>query len=192
MLKHVPIDEFIPGWFHKDPPIPVWTGNIEGFPAWTDGHIMLIGKPPAACEVQGEKDLSMPLKSARRPTLERLKPVAIALIGSYTSVVFSIGCYAQVKYWNVVHHEIPDCEWFGDERSKTDPQAPLVIRSFGKTVGLLCCLRGEDWQPQVNELLGNTTTPERTRAPGGCETDESPDALLREESKPLRRGSTSK
>lgn len=153
LLLWVPIREYVNGWFHRSIPIEVWTGTIEGHPAWTDGLIAIIGTPPPACKVMGEKPIERIVGHCARPTLERVTPVAVVWIDPHAIVVFSNGSLAQVKYYNLIVHEWPGAAWFSDEAAKESPRAPIVAKLHGRLVACVAGMKPADWEPRIQGLL---------------------------------------
>lgn len=139
----VPITEFVPGRFHFDE--EVWTGEMNGEAAWTEGHIMCLGKLPPSATVAGVKDFAPILAKAERDGLVEILPVAVAQLGKPT-VIFSDGHTIDVKFYSWVHVHWPAARWFGDEASKGLPSGtpPIVIREAGKLVALVMALRFQD------------------------------------------------
>jgi hypothetical protein len=162
MSVWMPIAGFVPDWFSFAG--KVWTGEMNGKPAWTEGHVMCIGTPPPNAIIEGTKDFSVPLQNSKRETLIEIFPVAVAELGlGKLVVIFSDGHIVDVKFYNWIHARFEPAHWFGDDASKKS--APMSIFHAGKQVALLCGMRADGFETKITEIIGSANAGSSTQSP---------------------------
>jgi len=113
----------------------VVTGVFFGQPAWSDGHILMLGPPPhdptremlPFTKIEGRCESGV---------LRKICPFGIVEDGPYTALIFDDNSRVQAKYYNLVIEKWPDAEFFG---SGHDQQ--ITARSQGVPVAALMPLR---------------------------------------------------
>lgn len=155
--KHDPFHSLLKYWEDELP--TVWTGTIDGFAAWTNGHFAVVGDLPSECESK-PIDFSKMLNDIPSE-LKELTPVAFERHSSEVTVVlFSDGeSVLNLRFYEAAKLRWPDARFFcSDPPDKRGYHCPIVVMSNGQRVAIIQRMRHELTAQERDQLRSGVIT----------------------------------
>jgi len=181
--EFVRIEDYRPFWeaFRRDQEWTAFTGLLDGEPAWSDGHVLMLGDPPPSADTPQDAPLHMfdgPLEKAKRETLKPIEPLAVTTIGKYRVVVFSDGHIVDVRFWRLLNERWRHAIWLGDEYSHcelpTTLISPMAIRDGEKLVAVVMAMKTDSYA-DINAVLAELQNANRSDSKQSTEAEKSAD-----------------
>jgi hypothetical protein len=150
--RWLPIEEYSQTWWTWPEFDSMWECELNGEKAWTNGHMLCLGKPPC----YAGKTISLDhIKHHFDREVYEIHPLAVADFGK-ASVVFDSGHLINVRYFDVIREKFPAVKWFGCDKAKGvqgSGTPPLLARDGGKLVGMVMCVRADEWESGMQEIF---------------------------------------